>query len=889
MEEDTVRTVRTFRERNVYFFCLLGILALSVLVALSFLSFRRENRERIQAANNAYLEEIARQSNLRISIRMNAAIAYTAMFADLFSSVKDLTGSDAAILLQNMAGHYDFHDVRVFLPDGKGRDLEGPVSVEPDEPWFQEALHGEHGVRFVRNAHGPNNLLFYSPIIRNGKIVGAVAGVYDMAILSRIMDLSYFHQRGYSNILTSSGESVTTSRHTSNIIGGSENGLEAFEAHAVMLDGHTFEGHRAMLRDGTSGFIRFAAGGHGRTAYITPMGINDWRLVTIVPDAVTEDISDPINRSALSFSIKLFLAFVMCAVLISFVIFRTRREVAGVNQERDSMADISPGGIVKCTRDDFRMLYINQGCLDLAGYSREELQGTLRNRFTWIVHPDDRERLTALMRECGTEPLQCEYRIVTRSGGVKWILHRMCLAADPRNEVCLYCSMTDITDAKEAELKLRMSNERFLIAISHTNDTLFEYAYATGRIMRIAGKGTALKEASLPEMMDEIGMDEESRKAVKAALETLLSGETSASVVVRAGNDSSRWFRITLTNLFDDEGRPYSALGTQEDITDLKEAEIRFAREERYREAMLSKTITSYSMNVTRDRLLSRYADGEELGVEHPDVSAAAQFRKAVELSVHPEDRQSVLRFYSTETLLQLYAAGQGETSLEYRTLRGDTFIWVSASINLLKDPASGDLLAFGYLTDITERRRREAELVYKSERDFLTGLYNRSAVEKRFSEYAASAAEGRLLACFSMDLDGFKNVNDTLGHLEGDTLLQLVARELESCFREDDIVGRFGGDEFIAIMHGVSDREDIGRKAEDLRLRIRAIRTAHPRYSGVSVSIGVAIAPEHGDSFEDLYAKADMALYHAKQNGRDRFVIYAGEGSRMPGPGGEG
>ena len=170
--------------------------------------------------------------------------------------------------------------------------------------------------------------------------------------------------------------------------------------------------------------------------------------------------------------------------------------------------------------------------------------------------------------------------------------------------------------------------------------------------------------------------------------------------------------------------------------------------------------------------------------MEEPDASAAARFRKAVEVSVHPEDQQGVLHFYATESLLQLYAAGQGETSLEYRTLRGDTFIWVSASINLLKDPASGDLLAFGYLTDITERRQREAELVYKSERDFLTKL----------------------------------------------------------C------------------------------------ARIRSIRMVHPRYSGVSVSIGVAIAPEHGDSFEELYAKADVALYHAKQGGRDRFVIYGGE-----------
>ena len=95
---------------------------------------------------------------------------------------------------------------------------------------------------------------------------------------------------------------------------------------------------------------------------------------------------------------------------------------------------------------------------------------------------------------------------------------------------------------------------------------------------------------------------------------------------------------------------------------------------------------------------------------------------------------------------------------------------------------------------------------------------------------------------------------------------------------RHEDIVGRLGGDEFIALMYGVSTREIIERKAEELCARIRSIRMAHPRYSGVSVSIGVAIAPEHGDSFEELYAKADVALYHAKQGGRDRFVIYGGE-----------
>ncbi len=167
--------------------------------------------------------------------------------------------------------------------------------------------------------------------------------------------------------------------------------------------------------------------------------------------------------------------------------------------------------------------------------------------------------------------------------------------------------------------------------------------------------------------------------------------------------------------------------------------------------------------------------------------------------------------------------------------------------------------------------------MVYKSERDFLTKLYNRSAVEKRFSEYAASASGTDCLPSSAWIWTGSRMSTIRWGILRatGCCNWSHVSWSRVSVWTTLWPLGR---DEFIALMYGVSTREIIERKAEELCARIRSIRMAHPRYSGVSVSIGVAIAPEHGDSFEELYAKADVALYHAKQGGRDRFVIYGGE-----------
>ncbi|HEY0331655.1 MAG TPA: EAL domain-containing protein [Rhodopseudomonas sp.] len=172
---------------------------------------------------------------------------------------------------------------------------------------------------------------------------------------------------------------------------------------------------------------------------------------------------------------------------------------------------------------------------------------------------------------------------------------------------------------------------------------------------------------------------------------------------------------------------------------------------------------------------------------------------------------------------------------------------------------------------DITERRRNEDRLFRLASLDALTELPNRAAWRARLAETLAAERPASVLL---LDLDGFKEVNDTLGHSAGDAVLKSVAQRLSSNCETAIMVGRLGGDEFVALFAG-NDAIEIGRAAEDLVAIIREPYEFVGQRIEVGVSIGVARAPMHGSTPEDLLGAADLALYKAKSAGRGRFEFF--------------
>lgn len=217
----------------------------------------------------------------------------------------------------------------------------------------------------------------------------------------------------------------------------------------------------------------------------------------------------------------------------------------------------------------------------------------------------------------------------------------------------------------------------------------------------------------------------------------------------------------------------------------------------------------------------------------------------------------------------------QGELTNSYRDGRETIEL---AHISPIRD-ANGVVTHFLSLQeDITDKKRTEERIQYLAHYDVLTGLPNRVLLEER-AHFVLSAAKRKSasVSVIFFDLDHFKNINDSLGHSTGDALLTELARRLRNVLRDEDVISRLGGDEFILLL---SDVDEIGaeRVAEKLLYTVNQSYLLGQYDLNVSASIGIAVYPEDGEDLETLLRNADTAMYRAKQDGRNNFRFFTQE-----------
>lgn len=173
----------------------------------------------------------------------------------------------------------------------------------------------------------------------------------------------------------------------------------------------------------------------------------------------------------------------------------------------------------------------------------------------------------------------------------------------------------------------------------------------------------------------------------------------------------------------------------------------------------------------------------------------------------------------------------------------------------------------------LDETIKEVSDMKSKSLKDVLTGLWNRAYTEEKVDELLQKGASGTL---FMMDLDNFKGINDTYGHIEGDDVLKFFAETIQKHVREEDIVCRLGGDEFIAFMKGEESKTAIGNRAAKIISDMCCYFEEKKYDTNSSVSVGIAQYPNDGEDFQALYNAADKALYHVKQNGKNSYHFYS-------------
>lgn len=177
---------------------------------------------------------------------------------------------------------------------------------------------------------------------------------------------------------------------------------------------------------------------------------------------------------------------------------------------------------------------------------------------------------------------------------------------------------------------------------------------------------------------------------------------------------------------------------------------------------------------------------------------------------------------------------------------------------------------------DVTEHRRRSDHVYYLAHHDHLTGLANRNLLDQRLRQAIDRAREhGQKVAVFLMDLDDFKRINDSLGHVGGDHLLATVGQRLLSSVRESDTVARMGGDEFVIVMPDFRTLDDVRRCGQEIiHNAAQPIRIGEREFR-LTLSVGVAIYPDSGDTVEELLRNADAAMYSVKDSGRNSLCLF--------------
>lgn len=205
--------------------------------------------------------------------------------------------------------------------------------------------------------------------------------------------------------------------------------------------------------------------------------------------------------------------------------------------------------------------------------------------------------------------------------------------------------------------------------------------------------------------------------------------------------------------------------------------------------------------------------------------------------------------------------------------------IWIKSSLSLMRDYNGKADYYICQMQNITMQKKAEERLHHMAYHDALTGLSNRHKLEQFITHLLAVARRSQ--QCFALlflDLDGFKNINDTIGHDAGDMLLQIVAERLRNAVRTTDMVARLGGDEFVLLITDVKKSEDVAVIANKILENVlqAIVIKSHEIY--ITTSIGISIYPDDGDNLQPLMKNADLALYRAKEQGKNNYQFYTQE-----------
>lgn len=534
----------------------------------------------------------------------------------------------------------------------------------------------------------------------------------------------------------------------------------------------------------------------------------------------------------------------------------------------------SAADAVACIDAEQRVIYVNRAWCEMTGRESAACLGARVSE--WRPFGSGTDRVITMIEQAAAGDRRVEGEIQSDAGAVLGVSVRPDREAD--GAVAGYVvAVRDMSRYKEIERALRDSQTDFRTLADSSPDNIVRYGadgratYCNPALLERLG---ADREHLIGRRADESRTtdQEQTRVYQELVMRAITSGEAGhIDMTVRARSGEERIHSILIRAERDHRGDIRGALAIGRDITEMVLARQALADKER--------EFRSLAENATDN--IGRWDREGRLVYANPALAALfgapldeLRGRRGVDLaSTRFVDVaaavERVIRFDHVETV---------ETRFTH-PMDGREHVHLVRLVPEHDD--EGRLVSvLGIGHDISDIVRQRETLEHMARTDALTGVANRQLLYERAGDLFVDARARRVgVGLMLLDLDGFKHVNDRLGHRAGDDLLRMVSQRLQGCLRERDLLVRLGGDEFVIVVTGVHDRNDLSKLADRVRISLAEITAAGgSRFARVDASIGVAMFPHDGATMDVLLARADVAMYEAKRNGRGRMEHFRPE-----------
>lgn len=523
--------------------------------------------------------------------------------------------------------------------------------------------------------------------------------------------------------------------------------------------------------------------------------------------------------------------------------------------------------------DKDELLYVSPGYEKIWGRSRESVY---ERPATWLdaIHPGDRDRVvqsTVTNKALGT--YDEEFRIIRPDGKVRWIRDRSFPIKDTSGRIYRVTGIAeDITERKRAEDELRNAKE-FSENLIQTANVIILGLDTEGNINIFNETAEKITGYTLEEVRGKNWFDiltprdlypdvwEEFTRLTAGGIPKVFE----STILCKTGEERHIMWQNNQVRVKD---KIIATISFGNDITERKRADEALTEsEERLRMAIDAARMYTWDWDIQTNRMIRT---GHYELVYGPDLPVADSSFGSFLRTVHPEDRSKV------EQAIDLALQGKHLSCLNFRIVRPTGEVrWLETQGQSYRDDTGNVVRLIGVTRDITERRQAEALKEQMAYYDTLTALPNRNKLHDCLLTAIRNVARpGMPFALLLMDLNHFKDINDTLGHHRGDLVLKEIGLRLQGALFGRDIVARLGGDEFAILLPRLA-------KAEDIETVINKIQNAlYPPIMiegvpiAVEASIGVALFPDHGENPDSLLQRADVAMYVAKKTGIS-YAVY--------------